>query len=511
MARTPTARMKTLKQHDPMTVLALEPRRLLAGDFSGLITFGQEEEFDTGVAVLTDASGATYVAGTFLGTIDVDPRQDVRRRLRSDDDRNDIFLAKYEGRRLVWSRRFGGSGNDEVSVMRFSPDGDIILAGQFDQEARFGSGKGGVTVRGNGRRDIYFAKISASGGAVRWVKTVGGGRDDRLTALNVGPDGDIYYSGTIRLSGDVDPGPRQRLITTEGSDDTVISRLDGGDGSLKWFKVFGEDDTRETITGLEVDGQGRVVVVGLFNRELRFDRKNAKLDREAVGEDDVYIARLSANGRFEFVRTFGGKEFETVADVAVGPDGSIHLTGNFSDESDFDPSGKQRNLVALSENDAYVAKFRPDGRLVWVEQIGGEDARITAQSIGVAPDGSVYAAGDFNADDSPILIRRAQGKPVVLLTDKDDAPIIPTSVIGQSEGYLVRLNPQGEFTDAVQFGGEDGSVSVRDIAVTEQFVHLTGAFAGEDGTDFDPGTGTVFRRTDDERQEADVFLLRLEA
>lgn len=53
----------------------------------------------------------------------------------------------------IWSRSFGGPGDDRIVGIEPTPDGGYILAGNFDQSIDFGSGP--LT----GTDDIFVAKL----------------------------------------------------------------------------------------------------------------------------------------------------------------------------------------------------------------------------------------------------------------------------------------------------------------------------------------------------------------
>jgi hypothetical protein len=61
--------------------------------------------------------------------------------------------------------------------------------------------------------------------------------------------------------------------------------------------------------------------------------------------------------------------------------------------------------------------------------------------------------------------------------------------------------------DVTRTGGDDGTAIPHDIALSGNTIVTIGQFAGS--IDFQPGSGTTRRRTDDEGDESDVFLWAL--
>ena len=488
-------------------VESLENRRLLAAELDSLITFGDPNDVNRGNAVAVDADGNVYVAGAFRDEAAVPSGGKRPRVIRShgDDDYDDAFLLKYSlDGSLIWARTFGGAaGNDGIRHIAIDADGDVIVAGYFVGTVDFAPGKGVFNLKGYGDRDGFIAKFTAEG-RLDWAGHVGSRRDDEITALGVGVDGDVYVAGTIRLDGDVDPTPRVRRVTTRGVDDTFISRLDGDDGGLRWFRQFGEENTREGVNGLVVGG-GSVYVTGTFNRTVEFDRDGRRrftLTQEKY--DDAYLGSLSLEGEWEWLGTIASEEREEAAAIALGPGGDIYVTGSFGASADFEFGKGETILRPEGEDDVYVARYAPDGGLLWARNFGeaADDGRVRSTSIAVDDDGFAYVAGMFHEeiDFDP----SGRGR-FIQDAEKDDAP--PFSIIGATDAFVLKLNDNGRFVDVTRTGGSDGSAVPYDIAVIGGSIFTTGQFGGS--IDFEPGSGRTRRRTDDDGDEADVFIWKL--
>ena len=483
---------------------SLESRCLLAGDLGYLAAYGFDKRFDSGNSITVDSAGNAYVIGTFRARIDVDPRPSKQLILKSLNDKLDIFVVKYNPvGHPVWARRFGSEDDDAGLFVKLGPNGDIYIGGELRKSADFGVGQKSLIVNSHGEQDAFIARVDG-GGRVVWAGSIGGEMDDFATSIAVGPDGDAYISGTIRLNGDLDPGPDVRNISTRGVDDTYISRIDGATGNLKWSRVFGENDTAESALGLQVDAQGHVFAAGVFLREVQFQRGNPAFTRESSGGTDVYLAMLSGKGDFRWIRTFGGDKDESVVDMRLGPTGDLYVTGNFEKDADFDPGAKTRILESIGDTDAYVARYRSNGALAWARQFGGQDAFMLAQALSVDAAGNVYTTGEFNdiADFDP-----GPGIRPLAVDKASDAQELEN----QSEAtntYISKLDAAGKFAFARQIGGEDGSVSGRGVGVDAAGnVFVTGAFAGV--VDLDPGPGVTIRKTIDDHDESWVYVLKL--
>ncbi len=80
---------------------------------------------------------------------------------------------------------------------------------------------------------------------------------------------------------------------------------------------------------------------------------------------------------WEWVRSFGGVAFDHGQDLAVDFKGNIYLTGTFQEMIILSTD----TLVSKGQHDIFLAKFSPDGELLWCEQAGGT---AKDQSLGIA-------------------------------------------------------------------------------------------------------------------------------
>lgn len=84
----------------------LEPRLNLSADW--LVSFGGAGQDVARAGVETDANDNVYVAGDFVGTIQLDPLGSAAGLLTSNSGSRDAFVEKYDAAgALVWARSFG--------------------------------------------------------------------------------------------------------------------------------------------------------------------------------------------------------------------------------------------------------------------------------------------------------------------------------------------------------------------------------------------------------------------
>ncbi len=101
--------------------------------------------------------------------------------------------------------------------------------------------------------------------------------------------------------------------------------------------------------------------------------------------------------------------------LAVDVMGNCFITGQFGGTQDFDG---QILTASGAAQDLYLAKYNPNGQLVWVRQAGGINVGIQPFGIAVDPTGNAYVCGHLGALDGGGRI--SIGNLVVTLTGPQD-------------------------------------------------------------------------------------------
>jgi hypothetical protein len=111
----------------------------------------------------------------------------------TDPGTRDIVLAAYNrSGAIVWSRRYGSSGDDTLGGIAVTADGEIALTGSFATPFSTGAG----TLISAGGRD-GFLLIVGPDGATRAAERFGGAGDDAGTAVAAAGGSDVYFAGTF--------------------------------------------------------------------------------------------------------------------------------------------------------------------------------------------------------------------------------------------------------------------------------------------------------------------------
>lgn len=195
---------------------------------------------------------------------------------------------------FLWSRGFGGAGDDMASKLTVLPDGDIAVVGDFQQSIAFGM----TTLEAGGLGDIFIARFDANGDA-EWAARAGSGIDfamDRAFDIDHAANGDLLFCGEIAGAAAFDG----MVLEPNGGVDLFIARYDG-DGNALWAHHAGGPQVDHAY-GIAVDAEGNSFLTGQVD-----DGANTVFDDitlEPFGNEAVFLAKYDASGAVQWVRRY---------------------------------------------------------------------------------------------------------------------------------------------------------------------------------------------------------------
>ena len=310
--------------------------------------------------------------------------------------------------------------------------------------------------------------------SLNWVSQQSGSSGETAKTIVVDDSGNSYilgfYSGTL----DLDPGPVVVNVTTVGSSDVYLVKLNSN-GQFIWGKSYGSTGADEGST-LCLDQQGFLYITGFFLTTIDFSGGAGTLFLNSFGDFDAFLLKLDTAGNEVWAKQIGGfMGGEEGKSVVVDDSSNVYLAGVFSGSADFDPSNNTLQLTASggSQLEGYVVKLDLNGNLVWAKQIGGTNSDAS-HYMAINANGDVFITGTFRgiADLDP-------GTSTANFTSN-----------GSDDVFIVKLDRNGNFIWAKSLGGSSSDLG-HGITV-DQFsnVIVTGQFSGN--IDFDPGLGSVF-------------------
>ena len=299
---------------------------------------------------------------------------------------------------------------------------------------------------------------------VTWAGQAGGTSSDQSGDVAIDGSDNIFITGNFTGDADFDNDGAYDDATSSGGEDIFLAKYDDT-GALVWVRSAGGSGSDEGFA-VATDATGAAYVTGYFSGGADFDGDGTD-DATAISTRDMFLAKYSAAGVFQWVRTAGGLTGNGQdAGTDIDVDGSdVFLTGYFRGDADFDNDGVA-DILNSGQQDAFAARYSTAGALAWVSAIGGGQSD---EGAGIASNGSGGA----------LINGTFQGN-----IDIDGDTVDDLVSAGGDDAYLVSCDGTGAMIWANSGGGTGSDMGThmgRDAATGD--VYITGTFKGT--ADFD--------------------------
>jgi hypothetical protein len=275
--------------------------------------------------------------------------------------------------------------------------------------------------------DAFVARFTTGGALVATTMLGGDFPNERAYAVAIDSAGRPVVAGWVGA-------PMYGFPRTPGTYGTTpepsgraafVARFSADLSRLEWAAAYGGRDN-DLIFGLVLDAQDRPIVVGSTDsRDYpttpgAFDRQCNTSDEwySCPGQPDGFATKLTADGTDLVWSTYvGGAGEDSAYAVAMGPDGSVSLTGTTSSEHAFPLKDPFQDDVRYSDascdnrwycEDGFVVRLSDSGALVHGSVLGG-GSQDAGRGVAVGPDGTAWLGGVAYSSDFPVTAGQRTG------------------------------------------------------------------------------------------------------
>ena len=332
----------------------------------------------------------------------------------------------------------------DLTSIATTAGGQTYVTGSFKRSVEFGS----TTLTSAGDQDIFLAKLDATGQAL-WAVRAGDRGDDVGFTVTVDPADNVYVAGYFRYSAAFGAFALNSGSAIWG----FVAKYDP-QGVCLWAMAIPQ---AYNVSALAVDAADNLVLGGtLSNTTVQFG--TTAVQGVPLAEN-AFVAKRSAQGAWLWAVRTGNRGSRVALDAA----GNVYCTGAFGLTNTFGGFA----LTANGLQDGYVGKLDPAGNWLWVRSAGGPGYDYAA-GVGVDYAGNVLVAGGF-------------GQPSATF----GSLTVPNRGTGNFDGYVAKLDPNGNYLWAQGMGGTDNDVTSDLVVDDDGSAYVVGSYQ-------DYGTGATF-------------------
>lgn len=291
-----------------------------------------------------------------------------------------------------WLTTAGGITSDKGTKIVVDAAGNIFETGYYNEQGFFGPFDTGFSNPSS--KEAYVAKMDPDGNYL-WVKNGINYFDDRGLGLCLDPQGNVYITGTCW--GGLVWGTLNVYNVSSYTDQIFVLKLDT-DGNEIWMKNAGVNEAGYPYNDdhghdLASDSQGNIYVTGFLsnNDATNYDATFDAITVPVAAYDSIaFIAKLTNDGVWQWVKTFDGIYSDRDNGMTVDDEDNVYVTGGFIETADFGTT----TLTSAGEEDIYVVKYDGAGNFLWVTQAGSVRGD-RGNDIIQGSDGNMYITGEF--------------------------------------------------------------------------------------------------------------------
>lgn len=389
--------------HDPGRPLLIDPRLAYTTYLGGTDSSTDSFTSDDANAIVADSAGNAYVTG-HTSTIDFPTTPGA---FDTSPDSGDAFVTKLDstGSEAVYSTYLGGQGWDFGVGIAVDGAGNAYVTGSTgstDFPTTAGSFDTTLSTPGT---DAFVTKLNPSGSGILYSTFIGGGFDERTSAMAVDSSGNAYVTGqTDSTNFPTTVGAFDTSFQTHGTDsDIFVTKLNSAGSGLAYSTYLGAN-ADDSSHGIAVDDAGAAyltgsTVNGFFDPPNDFPTTAGAFSTTPGG---AFVTKLNAAGSgLDYSTYLGTSKQDSGNAIAVDDDGLAYVTGSTQGGGFPTTTGALKTTTNPSVGSAFVTKLNASGSgLAYSTFLGGTGGE-SGSGIAVDASESAWISGYTTSEDFP--------------------------------------------------------------------------------------------------------------
>jgi len=371
-----------------------------------------------------------FTTGTYTGTLTIDPV-------------------------VSWVSYYGGNGLYNVTTeQKQDRNGNLYVSGMTSSFANIAT-VGAFQTTLNGSQDGFLAKFNTES-ILQWATYYGGPAADWAYGVALDTLGHVYVSGeTTSLTGLATANSFQPNHGGGTSPrDAYLAQFDTS-GARIWGTYYGGAE-KEYVGRVTSDGSSTYLI--LVTRSTGLATPGAH--KTVPENDDHMLVKFNAAGQRQWATYFGGSAAESTfnPNIVTDANGDVYITGNTGSDSAIATVGSHQPVLG-GVDDIYLAKFSPQGQLLWATYYGGsgsEENRMFFGGIAVDKQNNVLISGGTQSTDG--IASTGAYQPVLA---------------GSFDAFVAKFSPSGERLWGTYLGGA-GEEALIGLVCSDSAIYAVG-------------------------------------
>jgi hypothetical protein len=284
--------------------------------------------------VATNNAGEVFLTGTYLGNGLLAENDTLPATVSGED----IFVLKYDmSGNLVQSISVPDPGNESVTGIDVSANGDIVICGQFKGNFIFANDT--VMTASASYSDLFVAGFSP-GLIPQWMGSCAGNYNEELSDIQVDASGNIYVTGLTKSTTLI--AGNDTLSAALSSENILVVKF-SSTGIVQWARSYGTTTSDHDYgRGLELDVNGYPTVMGRVTAGTVFGNYTTP----AAG---TFIAKFDPTGNLVWATSVSTSGWACGADLLD----NFYIAGTINNSAMFGTIP----VIPQGQYDVFIAKM----------------------------------------------------------------------------------------------------------------------------------------------------------
>ncbi|NNC83356.1 MAG: hypothetical protein HKN79_07245, partial [Flavobacteriales bacterium] len=242
------------------------------------------------------------------------------------------------------------------------------------------------------------------------------------------------------------------------------------------------------LDDMTIDSQGAIYTAGYFSGLEILSTDSSQILLPAVDDYDGVLVKHDEFGNYLWSITLQGQGHQGVRGIDVNSTDEVVISGRIEDTVDFDMSNGEHYISSQGAT-SYIASYASDRDLLWAKAFHASGLDCHIHDLIIDSQDNVLITGSFSGS-----------------MDADpDSGVVQLTALGQSDGFIIKLDRDGEFIWAKTFQGPSNVLS-RDLLIdADGNIIISGTFNGQADLDTSEDYAVVISEGD-----VDIFICKLD-